>query len=187
MALFDSSWAAQRIAAEQAAVEAVRSLDRRAIADPALAGVLDKIANHHTPVIATLQPDRIVGKRWPIERVVSEFGESRRATFYVIDIIIPFQGDPISFRLSPSYCTLPSQRCDLQNDHLVVSLADDDNVQTNVDQFVQQITQNLNALRSEVASWGPNLRALLNQVADARMKEFAVQSDRDKGLKFKVE
>ncbi len=66
-------------------------------------------------------------------------------------------------------------------------MADDTNVQRNVDQFVQQITQNLDALRSEVANWVPQIRAVLDQVASARMKEIKSQNDRDKGLNFEVE
>lgn len=187
MALFDSSWAAQKISAEQSAVEAVKNLDRQTIFDPGLAGELDRIVSYHTLNVAELQPERIKGKRRGVEGFRDDYGESRKVTIQVMDITIPFQGDAISFHLSPSYCTTPSQRCEIKDDHLVVTMADDENVQRNVDQFVQQVTQNLGALRSEVTKWVPQIRATLDQVARARMKDIASQNERDKGLKFPVE
>jgi hypothetical protein len=187
MALFDSSWAGQKIEVERVAVAAVRNLDRETISDPGLASILDKIVNYHTLQVAVFQPGLIKGKRRGVARVISEFGESRNVTIQVMDVTIPFQGDADSFRLSPSYCTIPSLRCDIEDDHLLVTMADDANVQRNVDQFVQQVTQNLEALRSEVANWVPQIRATLDQVASARMKEIASQDERDKGLKFKVD
>jgi hypothetical protein len=187
MALFDMSWAARKEMAAQSAVAAVNGLNRHAMLDPSLAGELDEIVRYHSLDVATLQPDQITGSRRGVERTIDDFGMRQNVTIQVMDIKIPFRGDPDSFRLSPSYCTLPSQRCEVENDHLLVTIADDTNVQRNVDQFVQQITQNLDALRGEVANWIPQLRAALAQVASARMKEIASQNERDKALKFKVE
>jgi hypothetical protein len=187
MSLFDISWGAQKIAVEQSAIEDVKKLDRHTLLDPGLAGVLDKIASHYSLDVATLEPNAISGSRRGVERAVDDFGMTRNVTIQVMDIRIPFRGEAQSFRFSPSYCSIPSQRCDVKNDHLLITLADDANVQKNVDQFVQQISQNLDGLRNEVGSWLPQLRALLDQIASARMKEIAAQNERDKNLKFKVD
>jgi hypothetical protein len=104
-----------------------------------------------------------------------------------MDVKIPFRGDPASFQFSPSHCIIPSQRCEVKNDHLLITLSDDANVQKNVDQFVQQISQNLDTLRAEVANWLPQLRARLDQVATAKMSKISAQTERDENLTFKVD
>ena len=188
MALVDSSWAAQRIVAEQSAVDEVRNLDRREFSNPALGGTLDRIASRYSLEVATLEPSAMSGSRKDTQRVIrDEFGMTGTATFTVMEVKIPFRGDPLSFRLSPTCCTIPQQICEVSSDHLLVTLTDDADVQKKVDQFVQQVAQNLSALKTEVEGWRPRLRALLDQVASVRMKEIAAQKERDKNLNFKVD
>jgi len=94
-----------------------------------------------------------------------------------MDFKIPFRGDPISFQLAPANCTLPSLPCEVRSDHLFISLPDDADVERNVDQFVQQVSQTLEALRVEVATWFAQLRAVLEKVASARIKQIASEED----------
>jgi hypothetical protein len=164
--------------------EAVSISPRRAFG---VAGVLERIASKYSLEVATLEPSAIRGTRRGIERTVDDFGEARTITIEVMDVKIPFRGDPASFQFSPSSLTIPSQRCEVKNDHLVITLSDDANVQRNVDQFVQQISQNLDTLRAEVANWLPQLRARLDQVAITKMNKISAQNERDENLTFKVD
>jgi hypothetical protein len=187
MALFEIGWGGHKIGVEQSAVAEVNKLDRRVVVDPGFAGVVEKIISYHTLDVATLEPDRITASRRGIERVVTEFGEARTKTITVMDVRIPFRGIPQSFNLSPTYCSLPSEPCEVNSDHLLVTFRDDADVQSNVDKFVQIISQNLTALKAEVTAWLPQLRARVEEAANARKKEIAAQNERDKNLRFKVE
>jgi len=111
---------------------------------------------------------------------------TRVAKIPAIEVAIPFSGDPASFQFSPSRYSLPSHDCEVRNDHLVITLSDDDQVQSRVDQFVQQVAQNLETLRAEVSAWVPRFRAELERAAAARKAQFEDQDKRDKNLRFKV-
>lgn len=187
MQLFGISWVSQQLATIQAAVKEAEALDRGAFSNPAIAGELDRIASKYSLEVATLEPSAIRGSRRGIERTVDDFGEARTITVEVMDVKIPFRGDPTSFQFSPAYRTIPSQKCEVKTDHLLITLRDDANVQKNVDQFVQQISQNLDTLRAEVANWLPQLRAHLDRVATAKMSKISAQNERDENLTFKVD
>jgi hypothetical protein len=119
------SWVSQQLAAMQAAVNEVETLDRGAFSNPDIAGVLERIASKYSLEVATLEPSAIRGTRRGIERTVDDFGEARTITIEVMDVKIPFRGDSASFQFSPSSLTIPSQRCEVKNDHLVITLSDD--------------------------------------------------------------
>ncbi|HEX3496835.1 MAG TPA: hypothetical protein VHT02_06635 [Methylocella sp.] len=184
MPLFGIPWMAGRVSAQQSAAREVENLDRRTFSDPNLAAKLDEIASHYSLEVATLEPSAKRGSRRDIKRT-DDFGETH--TIWVMDVTIPFRGDPKSFQFSPSYCTIPSFPCEAMSDHLFVTLHEDSNLQTNVDQFIQQVSQNLTALSAEVTDSLTRLREALNQVADTRIRQIADQTTRNKNLDFPVD
>jgi hypothetical protein len=163
MALFTSSWNQAAREAEQAAIRAVEELDRGTLSDPDLAAMLDRMADHFSLNVAVLQPQ---AKRTMRRAAQAEAGEAGA----VRDVKIPFQGDPISFQLAPADCTIPSLPCDVRSDLLFISLPDDSDLERKVDEFVRQVSQNLEALRAEVATWFAQLRASLQTAASAKIR-----------------
>jgi len=179
MDLFKSTWIEAAGEAEQSAIREVEQLDRRAFSDPNLAGILDRIANHFSLQVATLQPEAKRRMRRNVQREISDSGMARTVTIGIVDFKIPFRGDPISFQLAPANCTLPSLPCEVRSDHLFISLPDDDDVERNVDQFVQQASRTLEALRAEVATWFSRLRAVLEKVASEKINQIASEKECD--------
>jgi hypothetical protein len=172
MALFTSSWSQAAREAEQAAVREVEELDRGTLSDPDLAGILDRIADHFSLKVAVLQPQAKRTMRRDAQRPAGESGG-------IMDVKIPFQGDPISFQLAPADCTIPSLPCDVRSDLLFISLPDDSDVERNVDQFAQQVAKVLEALRAEVAAWHSQLRGVLETAASAKINQIASEEDDD--------
>jgi hypothetical protein len=187
MRLFQGSWIANKIQAEKAAVLEVNNLGRQTILDPALAGLLDKIVSYHTLEVATLEPAAKRGSRRDTQRTINDYGEPKTITIPIMDVRIPFQGDAKSFGFAPTQCLVPSIPCEVKEDHLLITLEDDQNLQRRVDEFIQQISQNLQLLRTEMAGWPAQLRERLNQVANARRSQIEAQNERNKNLDFPVD
>jgi hypothetical protein len=185
--LFKSTWIQAARDAEQSAIREVEQLDRRTLSDPNMAAILDRLANHFSLQVATLQPEAKRRMRRNVQRQVGDSGMARTVTTGIMDFKIPFRGDPISFQLAPANCILPSFPCEVRSDHLFISMPDDDNVDRNVDQFVLQVSQTLEALRAEVATWFSRLRAVLAKVASEKLKQIASEEECDGTPGFPVD
>ena len=105
MYLFESTWIEAAREAEQAAIREVEQLDRRTLRDPNLAGILDRIADHFSLQVATLQPEAKRRMRRNVQRQAGDSGTAGAVTNAIMDFKIPFRGDPISFQLAPANCT----------------------------------------------------------------------------------
>jgi hypothetical protein len=188
MTLFGTFLGSQQTEWLQQAGREVEALDRSALENPALGGILDKIAANYIFTVATLKPDEIRGKRRSRQGTMNDgYGETVPTTFSYFEISIPFQGDKISLELHPSYSSNPSYPCELRQNDLLLTVRDDNSTQTCVDQTVAVISQNLNTLRNELANWPQRLRSHIQQVADSRLRDLAAQRGRDKNLKFKID
>lgn len=172
MRLFRSSWSEAAREAEQAAIREVEELDRDTLSDPDLAGMLDRIADHFSLNVAVLQPEAKRMMRRNAQPQSAEPGSAPAVEAGLMDIKIPFKGDPISFQLAPAECSIPEIACDVRSDVLFISLPDDSDLEKNVQQFAGQVSQNLQVLRAEVATWFLLLRATLEQAANAKIETF---------------
>jgi predicted TIM-barrel fold metal-dependent hydrolase len=169
------------------AVDEVRHLDRRVIANPALAGVLEEIVAKYSFDVAVLDAGAKRGKRRELHSTQDDYGMGLGVSASVLDMTIPFRGDPESFDVAPSYSHMASYPCEVRNSELRFTVPDDESSQKRVDDFVRLVSDNLERLRAEVSNWLPVLTKAVKAVAKERMDAISRDRDRDKGLDFPVE
>jgi hypothetical protein len=186
MPLFQGSIFEFQQRAQRAAIDEVNRLPRSLFSDPALGGTLDHIAARYRLNVAVLEREKIHGTRRDIDRQIDTFGGHRKITVQEIDVRIPFRGDDTSFSISPSRSTMIQVQCEIKSDHLLITLPDDQTVQNHVDQFVTVVSANLDTLRSEIDTWIPQLRGILEQVAVQRRATIENEIERDKKLNFPI-
>jgi hypothetical protein len=187
-ALFSKgTWAGAARELVRQALDEVREVERPLFSNPALAGRLEDIVSRHSFDVAVLNRDGIRGSRREVPGIIDDFGMRKSITKTVLDVAIPFRGDPTSFQLAPSFSHHPTLLCAVRGDDLVISVEDDADAQRRVDDFVQVVSNNLDRLRSEVASWVPQLRAAVMAAGEERRKELEKQRERDGRLSFPVE
>jgi hypothetical protein len=168
-----------------AAIE-VRSIDRRVFSSPELAGHLQRITEKYSLDVARIKPDAVEATGREEEIQSRDYGRNFISKRKVLDIVIPFSGESQSFKLSPSQTSLLSHRLTLGNESLTFTISDDANADREVKTVVDQLTQNLERLRSEYEQAKPQLEATIQQAASSRKAEIAGEDERDKGRSFKV-
>jgi hypothetical protein len=169
------------------AQEDVMALDRCVITAPSLAGHLDKIAAKYSFEVAALNVDAKRGKRRDKERVVDDYGSRRAVKYSVIDVSIPFTGDRESFNIAPSHSHLIYAECEVGENALVLTVPDNDGAQKEVDEFVKQVSENLDRLRSESKNWAEQLKEAIAAAAERRKQQVGAERERNNKLNFPVD
>jgi hypothetical protein len=171
----------------QKAVDEVDSLDRRLFSDPALAGRLHAITQRYSLEVARLEKEGIEGTAGQQQARINDGRDGSQAVLRGwLDIRIPFTGDAESFRICPSRSVIPSQAAEIRAQQLVITLPDDDSTERQVQTFVSQLHQNLDALRAEYEQAKPQLEQAVQQAADRRRAQILAEGERDKRLSFPV-
>lgn len=93
----------------------------------------------------------------------------RQVQYDVIDISVPFDGDAICFDLSPSSYTLGT-RGRIQGNTLILTFPDNDRLESEVDEAVKTIANNL-------ANLGKDLESLRTQVREAVSSSIGRRND----------
>ena len=103
--LFSKSLHDRHSQSVRAAEQKVERLDRRVLTDPALSGRLEKIAGKYDLDVAKLSDKLSGAKGRTIERMIDDYDRTMKQ-IPVLDVSIPFSGDPASFEIGPSTGTL---------------------------------------------------------------------------------
>lgn len=165
----------------------VEQLTDAQLEDPSLAGKLDEIANVKF-VPARLLPEQRKGKRRTEKRKVNDYGREVMIDVDIIDVAIPFEGWPKSFDLAPSSCTIIDTPATITGERAIqISLSDDQNLDRNVDSFIQHVSNNLNTLKKELEALGPRIRQEVQLIADQRLQRIRERRKRDKTRSFPIE
>jgi hypothetical protein len=187
MALFQGSVFGYKQWAEQSAAQEVRDVSRHIATSPAFGAALDEIAAKYTLDVAVLDPNGKKGTRRDVQHSRDDFFGQKIVTSQYIDIRVPFSGNPESFDFAPSRCTLLDRVVDVQQMSIFFTVADGANVQREVDGVISNISQTLETLRSEIEAWRPQLRRVIQQIADQRLASIQQTTNRDKNLDFPVD
>jgi hypothetical protein len=169
------------------AIGDVNNLDRKLFSDPALSGRLTQIAEKYSLDVARIDKGAISGKARQEDYQSREFGRNFTAKRNLLDVTIPFSGDPGSFELSPSQSSVLMHPLKVGRNAIILTVPDDSSAQGTVDTVAQQLTQNLDTIRTEYAASKTLLEQTIQQAAAKKQAEIAAEGDRDKGRTFKVE
>jgi len=169
------------------AVEEVNKLDRRLFSDPSLGGRLQAIAEKYSLTVARLQKEHLEARAQRQERRVSDGrGGSRTIMQGRLDVTIPFTGDVESLRICPSRSTVLQHAAEIGSQAIVLSIADDDGAESQVQSFINQVNQNLDTLRMEYEQAKPQLGQAIQRAAEERKAQVTAEAERDKKLSFPV-
>lgn len=170
----------------RAAANDVNGLSRDLFSNPSLGGQLQKIAEKYSLDVARINKEGITAEAREEEFQGTDYGRHFTGKRSLLDVTIPFSGDPDSFRLSPSRSAVIMQRINIGQDSLTLTIADDQNAQREVDTVVTQLTQNLDTIRAEYEQAKPQLDQTIQQAANSRKNQISAEDERDKGRSFVV-
>ncbi len=154
---------------------------------PNLAEELEKIAQFKFN-LATLKPEQRKGKRRTEKNKQVDFGREVIVDVDFIDVTIPFEGWPKSFHLAPSSCNIIDTPAAITKDNAIqISLLDDQNLDRNVDLFIQRVTENLNTLGKELQRIEPQMLQIAQVIAKQRRQQIRERKERDKNRSFPIE
>lgn len=170
----------------RSAANDVKNLGREILSDPSLGGQLQKIAEKYSFDVARINKDEITATAREEEIRRHDYGRDHLAKRTMLDVSIPFSGDPESFQAAPSSCAVIMHRVEVGHDSLTLTIPDDQNAQREVDTAVSQLNQNLDTLRAEYERAKPQLEQTIQQAAQARKSQIASEAERDKGRTFKI-
>lgn len=152
-----------------------------------LSTTLDAIAKVKFEV-AKLKPDERRGKRRTEKRNAIDYGRQVTVDLDMIDVTIPFEGWPKSFTLAPSSHVIIDTPAKITHERVIlVSLPDDQNLDRNVDRFIQQVTQNLDSLARDLKNIEGQMLQVAQVVANQRIKQNRERRERDKTRSFPIE
>jgi hypothetical protein len=168
------------------AVQEVDRLDRTILNNPALGGVLQKIAAKYDLDVARLEGEITARRRTEDRRVPDGFGDAHVGKSTALDVNIPFVGDPESFRIMPSRCGVPDRQATIERNTLVITIPDDANAERAIEHFKGIVNGNLQTMRAEYGQMRPQMEQAIQAAVDRRRTQIANQQELDKGRSFRV-
>jgi hypothetical protein len=103
-----------------------------------------------------------------------------------MEMQIPFIGNALSFSFSPSSAQLISKDYSIHNGELVVVFSDNENLDANVNTFVEQVIQNLENLSKDMENFKKELVQELSYRISKRVNEIISDKNRHNALSFPV-
>jgi hypothetical protein len=171
---------------QNAAIAKIQSIADQDLLNPNLAGKLDKLADHAVFEVANLDIARQWGKPRKEQHERERGGQTYVFDVEMMDMHIPFAGDPRSFLLQPSSSQMIDTRADVSGNELLVTFPYDDDLQRQMGFFVDKVVTNLDQLRKELPSIRAEVRNTIDQVANERVAAARAQHGRDQTLSFPV-
>jgi hypothetical protein len=168
------------------ATEEVQKLDRRVFNDPALGGVLARIAAKYDIEVARFEGEATAKRRTEEREGRDSWGDHRKFKATWLDVSIPFVGEAETFRVAPSSWSVPNNKVTVGRNTLTISVADDDRADAAVESFKKTVSGNLQTLRAEYERVKPQLAEAIQQAADGRKAEIGAEDERDKKRSFTV-
>lgn len=170
---------------KQKAIAEVNLLSMEDLADPALAGRLDRIAATYTPKFLTLEaPTQGLKRSRSVDR--DDYGMHEPRVINYLDVIIPFQGDPDLLRVSPSRQSIPALRFAVEGRSLVASVQDDEQTKKSIEDFCFAMRENFSVMMQDLERYLPQLRPALTDAAERRLKAHKAEQERHSKLPFPV-
>jgi hypothetical protein len=127
------------------------------------------------------------GERRHEERQANDgWGGTQTVKVGILDVTVPFTGDAIVFKFYTSHSPGVSADVRIEGNKLIVTIPDGDNVQAQVDQFINSANANLNRIRAEIGDLHDRLTRAAQQTALRRQTEIAKEKERDSRLSFPV-
>jgi hypothetical protein len=170
---------------KEKAVREVRALSFDVLSDPALAGVLDKIAAKYTPNFLVLEAPSVgIKKQRTVE--TDDYGFQRSTTIQLLDVTVPFKGDVGLLQVAPSSQSVPDFPTDVRGTSFVVTVPDDQNAGTRIDRFCNSMRENFRAMKADLEKYFASLRPALAEAARQRVNELQAERARHASLPFPV-
>jgi len=183
--LFSRSWHDVHSNLVRRAVQDVEQLDRRLFLDPALAGHLQKIVAKHKVNVATVTSDGIEAEASSVSGQGSDYGRPITVTHKVLRVSIPIKGDPETVTIAPSTHTLLAIPHELIGTHIFIIIADDERAQSEIEDFIKTVNENLDTLRQEIQRYDGQIAKAVNDAAERRKAEIEADKKRDEGRKIR--
>ncbi len=165
----------------------VKALTEQQLFNPALAGILEKIANASIFEVATLRSEQKRGKNRTVIREQVRHGLAMNVERKLLDIMIPYVGSEKSFRYSPTTCNIIYDEVSLGKDALVLTLNDDEHVDRCLGPFIERVSANLDHLRKDMNALSDAIRANIRAVAERRQNEIKATKERNKTRHFPID
>ena len=173
----------------RAVVEAVERIPEATLLGPGKADALQAIVRRNVLTAPRLRPEGKTGKRRQEDRERRDFGRTIPIKVDVVDVRIPFEGDPEMFRTNPSR-TLTMLRARIEQDALVLPVYDENDsagIDRQVSTFIAGVEQNLQSQRNDLAHFERRLTEAVNEAAERRIKAIEDRRSRDSKLSFPIE
>lgn len=187
MRLFQGSVHEWHLRTVQSAVQDVEYLNRPTFSQPNLASELEKIAAKYHLDVATLDKSGVkaVGRTEKRER--RDYGHRGTVEVALLDIHIPFRGEPVSLQIAPSNSHVLHHDARVNNGVVSITIPDEANADKEVADFIARASENLDRLRKEVEQYEAHLLEAVKRAADHRKQAIDGEQQRDKGRSFPVQ
>lgn len=185
--LFTQSIFEHRERAVKSALHKVETLSDEALLSGDLPQHLHEIVKQEQINVATMRPDERRGKRRIEDRIASSYGERRSVKIEIIDVSIPYSGDHRSFDIAPSQSATINVPVEWQGDVIKASFADDDNLERNVNSFIDNVTANLRRLEQELETFPSEVLATIERAAAKRADAVRSRHEKDRGRSFPID
>lgn len=183
--MFEISAAAYVEDLKKKAIAEVNVLSSQDLADPGLAGRLDRIAENHMPQFLVLgKPLEGIPNSKTIDRDDYGFYDARVITY--LDVVIPFRGDENLLRVSPSYVSLPGSSFRVKGQTFVVTVLDDEQTGRRIEDFCNSMRQNFDSMRQDLERSLPQLCSAITEAAKRRANILKADAERHSKLPFPV-
>jgi hypothetical protein len=165
----------------------VDALTEQQLTNPALAGMLEKIANASVFEVAALRPDEKRGKNRTIRREMHRHGLPMSVEAKLVEITIPFVGSEQSFVFAPTSCNIIDQDATVHENALVVTLDDDEHLERYLVPFITRVSENLERLRKDMADVLRMVQERVKARADHRQSDILATKERNRTRSFPID
>lgn len=163
-----------------------KALSDTDVGDAAAATRLVERLVREIPEVARLSAEEKDGKRRTVTREIRDYGASRTVDVVVIDVSIPFVGAALSFEIAPSHSHVISEDIAVEANKIIITLYDDDSLDSILQATVSRIEANLERLRTELQSLPNEIANLVNRIVSRRREEIAAQKEKDSKRSFPI-
>ncbi len=176
--LHSETWHSIMAATLQAAAAEVGRMDASVLDGSSLESLILRIEDRYIPKDATLDVSHIAGVRRTIEVLADdENGPVGVIVDQVLEVTIPFIGDPRALTVAPIAGDRVEGDCAIEGDKIILRIRDDAEAQARVRTFVARVSSNLAALRAETAQFKSFLRTSTQSAVDRKTQAHILGDD----------
>lgn len=176
--LHSETWPSIMAAALQEAALEIGRMDADALDGSSLEALIARIEDRYLPKDAMLDVSHIAGVRRTIEILADdENGPVGAILDRVLEVTIPFIGDPKALTVAPIAGDRFGSDCAIERDTVILRIPDDAEAQARVRAFVAKISSNLAALRAETTQFKSFLRTSTERAVTRKKPAHTLGAD----------